>query len=67
MKHSNEGSAFAIGLTINDLLHLEGFPEVHSVEGDSIRFTREIDMNMYNLCYAMAYRIWEQKQNENEK
>ena len=64
MKHSNEGSAFAIGLTINDLLHLEDFPNVHSVEADSIRFTRDVDMNTYNLCYALAYRIWEKKQEE---
>jgi hypothetical protein len=66
MPHLNEGSAFQIGLCINDLLCLEGFPEVSNFESENIIFTRGIDRNMYNLCYAMAFRIWEQKQEGNE-
>jgi hypothetical protein len=64
MPHSNEGSAFQLGLTINDLLCLEGFPSVSDQEREGIIFRREIDMNTYNLCYALAYRIWEQNQNK---
>jgi hypothetical protein len=61
MPHSNEGSAFQLGLTINDLLCLEGFPSVSEQEQEGIIFRREIDILTYNLCYALAYRIWEKK------
>jgi hypothetical protein len=66
MKSSNEGSAFQIGLAINDLLSLEGFPEVHPEEKEGIIFRRELGVIEFTLCYGLAYRIWESLQRENE-
>jgi hypothetical protein len=67
MNESKEYSGFNLGLTINDFLSLEGFPIVSSIEEQSIRMVRNLHQVEYHLCYAMAYRIWEKKQNETQK